>query len=415
MASAGKVKRELEKINFTKIEATLQRVFQIRFPYYESIYKIDKHVIKVVNKIMNCRTARLGGFKYKCEICGDEVIAYNSCHNRSCPLCNNIPREEWLLNQQERLLETEYVHIVFKLPEEVNKYLLSNKTKIINLFFEKVKKILQNKTKNLIGGIIIQYHSEGSTLTLHPHLHCLVILGGLNEEKKEWKKVELREFNRKKLMIELKESFLNGLKFLHKKGKLKNPKAMNNCKVILDIEDLKRKEFDVYIVEKYKNMGEAVLKYFSKSVRGGSISNDRILKVTESTVRFEYSNSQTNGEVKVMELAIDEFLKRVLLHIPASRQKLIRYYGLFSTSKKKELELSKKLLEEKEVKLESKEVLKGNQEIKEKRKIYCKKCGIEMKKVEKIEPVKKVSKERQREEWVQLPLKNDERISCAFG
>ena len=48
---------------------------------------------KVINDIISCRTAKLGGHILKCDDCGNHEISYNSCRNRHCPKCQSFKKE----------------------------------------------------------------------------------------------------------------------------------------------------------------------------------------------------------------------------------------------------------------------------------------------------------------------------------
>jgi integrase len=52
--------------------------------------------VKVLNAILRCRTAALGGHRDQCTRCGYQTISYNSCRNRHCPKCQTNAREKWL-------------------------------------------------------------------------------------------------------------------------------------------------------------------------------------------------------------------------------------------------------------------------------------------------------------------------------
>jgi predicted Zn-ribbon and HTH transcriptional regulator len=47
-----------------------------------------------------CRTAFLGGHLERCDQCGHERNAYNSCADRHCPKCQSLARAEWLENRR---------------------------------------------------------------------------------------------------------------------------------------------------------------------------------------------------------------------------------------------------------------------------------------------------------------------------
>ncbi|MCU1259206.1 MAG: putative transposase [Bryobacterales bacterium] len=66
---------------------------------------------KVVNAILLCRTAGLGGHQDACSGCGYQVISFNSCRNRHCPRCQANARDRWLEAREKELLPTRYVHI----------------------------------------------------------------------------------------------------------------------------------------------------------------------------------------------------------------------------------------------------------------------------------------------------------------
>jgi hypothetical protein len=51
---------------------------------------------KVMDAIVRCRTAALGGHRDQCLRCGYQAISYNSCRNRHCPKCQGNARAKWL-------------------------------------------------------------------------------------------------------------------------------------------------------------------------------------------------------------------------------------------------------------------------------------------------------------------------------
>ena len=71
---------------------------------------------KVLNAILFCRTAALGGHVDECSRCGHRTISFNSCRNRHCPKCQAGARDRWLAARRRDLLPTRYVHVVFTLP-----------------------------------------------------------------------------------------------------------------------------------------------------------------------------------------------------------------------------------------------------------------------------------------------------------
>ena len=51
---------------------------------------------KVLDAILRCLTAALGGHRDQCARCGHQAISFNSCRNRHCPKCQGNARAKWL-------------------------------------------------------------------------------------------------------------------------------------------------------------------------------------------------------------------------------------------------------------------------------------------------------------------------------
>jgi len=60
---------------------------------------------RVLRSIELCRSAALGGHLERCDQCGHERNAYNSCADRHCPKCQSLARAKWLEKRQAELLQ----------------------------------------------------------------------------------------------------------------------------------------------------------------------------------------------------------------------------------------------------------------------------------------------------------------------
>ena len=92
---------------------------------YQEVCPLFPDHSKIVHNLLSCRTAELGGHVEKCDHCDTERISYNSCRNRHCPKCQNMPRERWLDARKAELLPVPYYHSVFTLPHDLNHIILS--------------------------------------------------------------------------------------------------------------------------------------------------------------------------------------------------------------------------------------------------------------------------------------------------
>ncbi len=61
-----------------------------------SNHQPNNYQLRVLKALSMCRTAALGGHKYKCDNCGSEHISYNSCRNRHCPKCQTTKQVFWV-------------------------------------------------------------------------------------------------------------------------------------------------------------------------------------------------------------------------------------------------------------------------------------------------------------------------------
>jgi hypothetical protein len=134
---------------------------------------------RVLHAIERCRTAALGGHLERCDQCGHERNAYNSCADRHCPKCQSLARAKWLERRQAELLDCEYFHVVFTLPAELATLALQNKRLMYDLLFRATADTLQSVAADpqYLGaqiGFFCILHSWGQSLNFRPHLHCVV-------------------------------------------------------------------------------------------------------------------------------------------------------------------------------------------------------------------------------------------------
>src|ERR1700681_742264 len=147
--------------------------------------------LKVLNAILRCRTAALGGHADACSKCGHEAISYNSCRNRHCPKCQANARDRWLEARATDLLPTRYVHVVFTLPQHLSPLALQNKREIYALLFRASAETLLTVARDPkhLGaeiGFFSVLHTWNQQLQHHPHVHCVVPAGGLALDHSRW-------------------------------------------------------------------------------------------------------------------------------------------------------------------------------------------------------------------------------------
>jgi hypothetical protein len=93
---------------------------------------------------------------------------------------------------------------------------------------------------------------------------------------------------------------------------------------------------------------EAVLAYLSRYTHRVAISNRRLIAFDETGVTFRYKDYRRDGcdRQQIMTLAVDEFIRRFLLHVLPRGFHRIRHYGLLAGSARKtSLALARELLD----------------------------------------------------------------------
>ena len=314
----------------------------------------SKEQRRVLKDIVSCRTAALGGHVARCTSCGHREIYYNSCRNRHCPKCQAAGRAEWFQARAADLLNVQYFHVVFTVPENLGPLALQNKRLFYGIFFRAVSETLQTIAKDpkRLGahiGFIAILHTWGQTMHYHPHVHCVIPGGGLSLDEKRWipsrkdfflpVKVLSRLF-RSKILACLEEAYRqNELSFFGKQEHLKDAKNWKRF-----VWALRATEWVVYAKPPF-GCPKQVLKYLARYTHRVAMANQRLISLKSSKVTFFWKDYADCNRKKKMTLDADEFVRRFLLHVLPPGFMRIRHYGFLSNrNRKKKLPLCRKLI-----------------------------------------------------------------------
>lgn len=318
----------------------LADVFRQYGESYQRTHRISASQQKVMRAVSVCRTQELGGHLDRCDACGFERPAYNSCRNRHCPKCQSLAKVKWLEKQTSELLPVGYFHLVFTLPHEFNRLILAHKKILLALLFKAVSETLlefgQTRLKGTLG-IIAVLHTWDQTLKDHFHLHCLVPAGALSVDQSRW--ISARKnflFPVKALSSVFRAKFLDRLRYNIARGKIDFPSEAINA--------LRHKNWVVYAKKPFGSP-QTVLDYLGRYTHRVALSNDRILQVQDGEVILSYRDRRDGDRKKTMTLEAQEFIRRFLLHVLPEGFMRIRHFGLLANrSKKQALAQCRKLL-----------------------------------------------------------------------
>jgi len=324
---------------------TMQDVLQRFYPGYLDSYVPNAQQDKVVRHILNCKTGAYGVNVSRCSSCGHVQFHNNSCRDRSCPMCQALSNELWIDAQNEHVLDTDYYHIVFTCPSELNPLIYCNQKELYSLFFHTVAETVLELSANpahLGGtpGFISVMHTWSSNLSYHPHIHVLCTGGGLDADRNWHQKREGYFLPGKAIAKVFRGKFLSGLKDLHKDGKLcyagEAEKYRNHYEYQELINLCFQKNWVTDIRESFAG-AESVMHYLGRYTHRIAISNGRILRMDEKSVTFRVKDYRNGGVWKELTLDGVEFVRRFLMHVPPRRFVRIRHYGLLSNQKKRRL------------------------------------------------------------------------------
>ena len=332
---------------------TVQDVFHRFYPRYLEHYSPSSQQSKVAHCIINCKTGAYGTNVSICEDCGQLEVHYNSCRNRCCPMCQALPKEKWIDKRREDVLDAPYFHVVFTVPQELNPIIYSNQQLLYDALYHSVSATINeltadNKHLGAKVGYICVLHTWGSEMNYHPHIHVILLGGGLSA-KNEWRDRGEEFFLPVKVLSKVfRGKYMDELKSLYKDNKLVFHGSSEKYRNSYNFKELLNTCYEkdwVPHCKKTFNGAQSVINYLGKYTHRIAISNHRIIRMDEDTVTYYVKDYREQGKWKELTISGIEFVRRFLMHVPPKRFVRIRHYGLLCTrSKNKNLTLCRNLL-----------------------------------------------------------------------
>jgi len=292
--------------------------------------------LKVLEKIVSCRTAALGGHQEVCDNCGTVRYSYNSCGDRHCPKCQAAKQAFWIDDLMQSTLPVKHYHIVFTVPHQLNGVCLHNQRMYYNLLFAAVWNTLRAFGYSHYGvesGVVAVLHTWGQNLSLHPHIHCLVPAAGYTLDG-QWKNIGYWRnylYPVHQLSDAFKGRFLDSLK-----------RALRKQNELLLFNDKVQQAYDIrWVVHCEPSLAsvEHVVKYLGQYTHRVAITNQRILNIAGGKVTFIAKDYRDRAVKKPVTLDGPEFLRRFTMHILPTRFVKIRRYGIYNHTVKRKLGL----------------------------------------------------------------------------
>ena len=286
--------------------------------------------LKAINAIRSCRTPDSGELYVACSDCSHTEWKPLSCGHRNCPQCQNHEASQWIDRQQDKLLPVPYFLITFTLPYELRSLAFHNQRLVFSLLFLCVSSTLKDfglNPRNLGAeiGMTMILHTHSRKLDFHPHIHVVVPGGGIDKRRRQWKKKKGKYlFHHKALANVFRGRLLSSLN----ESELSIPKQVPKQWVV-DCS--------------HAGNGITALKYLSRYLYRGVISEKNVVSNQNGMVTFKYTESKT-GKTRFRILEGEKFLKLLLQHVLPKGFRRVRDYGFLHSNAKKMLFLVQLIL-----------------------------------------------------------------------
>jgi hypothetical protein len=283
-----------------------------------------------MNAMLGCREGQYGEVALSCNACDWSGSVFQSCGHRACNQCQNHSATQWLERQQNKLLPVTYFLVTFTLPHQLRSLVRNNQAECYSLMFKSAADTLKQFAANdrQLGcdiGMTGVLHTHSRPLNYHPHIHFIVPAGGLLKSRKEWRKKRGKYlFKEKNLAIVFRATLLQALKQSGLWLPRDIPKAW-----IVDCEHV--------------GSGLPALKYLSRYLYRGVISNKNIIADDGDNVSFQYVDSAT-GKTKTRQLPGEDFIALLLQHTLPKGFRRARDFGFLHGNASKTLRLVQYIL-----------------------------------------------------------------------
>ena len=287
---------------------------------------------QVLNHVMTCRTAALGGALYQCQQCQHRWIWYHSCRDRHCPQCQSKASDLWCARQKEQLLPVPYFHLVFTLPHCLNPWVARHSRVIYQLLFRSAWAALSHVGQRRLGGqlgMTSVLHTWGQQLTRHVHLHCLVPSGVIRPGR-GW-----HTHNRhyllpvKVLSHRYRGLMVSGLRDSIRHGLLPDI-PRHSVNTVLD--QLMRLRWVVYSKAAI-SYTPTLVNYLARYTHRIGLSNSRLVGCQQGKVGVRWQDYR-HQKKRTMWVTPVTLIKRFLLHVLPKGFMRIRHYGYLSNAVK---------------------------------------------------------------------------------
>jgi hypothetical protein len=166
-------------------------------------------------------------------------------------------------------------------------------------------------------------HTWSKGLAVHPHIHALVSGGGLDPGG-TWKPCRSGFLLPVRMMVKVyRGKLLSGLERGIREARLRLPQSLDAAGALRLLRHAAKAKWSVWVADRYAH-GRGVAVYLARYIRGGPIRDSRLTSYDGRNVEF-----RLRGDDR-LRLSVEEFVGRLVSHIPAPHTRVVRHYGLYA-------------------------------------------------------------------------------------
>ena len=333
-----------DKVNNRKVVFSIKQIFKDWWNKFLDTFpnfNIRDVVFSNVERMLKCKTWDLGFAIFSCPNCGKEKIVPHTCKSRMCSSCGNKYNKQRETSIFTKLFRYKHRHVVFTIAEELRPFFRQDRSRFQYLFDASsitIKYWIKDKYKkyDITPAFISILHTFGRDLCFNPHIHMILLDGGISNKNKDFIKIDFfsyPSFRKRfmKVLLDMLEKDIGKKEF----RKLKNEIYLNH-----------KEGFYVFAPpSKFKTYTE-LIKYVCRYVARPVMAESRIIDYDGTYVTFWYQRHK-DDLVIIEKVHAFEFISRLIIHIPDKNFKQIRFYGAYHNSTKIAIDMNRFLSEEK--------------------------------------------------------------------
>ena len=295
--------------------------------------KLRVAIVLCIIKLLSCKNIIRGYQEYTCANpdCTHMKRIPHTCKSRACSSCGKKATENWIQKQNERLPNTSWQHITFTMPCELWDFFWLNRH-LLNAIGMAAATCIQTiaDKKGVLPGVFIAIHTFGRDLKRNVHVHLSTTLGGLSIDLTQWKPLF---FKQSVLMTIWRYQIITLFRDAYQKQELIVPNSiqqqLNHTFTFSHFLDLLFKKTWIVHCSKPSEDHKQNVSYLGRYLKRPAIAESKLSHYDGFEVTFNYLDHTTKTYRK-FKLSAEQFISRLVQHIPDTGFRLIRYYGFLA-------------------------------------------------------------------------------------